>query len=448
MMASIFDRFKREERAISFQTVWGMGGDMVLGNNSGTQVNAKTAFSLIPVYSAVSLISDTISTLPVDAYQRIDGDRKPYRPKPSWVDQPDVDQTRQGHYQSVLVSLLIWGNAYVRIFRNANGDVVNLVALDPQKMTVSRSAIGRKLFHYEGEDKALTSDDVMHLTDLLEPGAVVGMSRIERLREALGLGIALQDFAATFFGQGVTGSLVAEVPGNLTPDQARQLSDSMSNRHGGWRKSGRVPVLTGGATIKDISIQNDQSQFIESRRFFVEEVARLFNIPLHMMDVPGASSYSSIEQSGIQFVQHCLRPYIEKLEWSYSRLLPEQAFLKFNVDGLLRGDFNSRISAYATGLQSGFMSINDVRRIEDLSRVEGGDVYRVPLANVNLSASNLPEQEGKVSMAQKMIAIGFDPAEVLKALGLPPVAHTGVPSTQLQAVNTIDPENPASVYGV
>jgi len=448
MMASIFDRFKREERAISFQTVWGMGGDIVLGNNAGTQVNAKTAFSLIPVYSAVSLISDTISTLPVDAYQRIDGDRKPYRPKPSWVDQPDVDQTRQGHYQSVLVSLLIWGNAYVRIFRNSTGDVVNLVALDPQKMTVSRSAIGRKLFHYEGEDKALTSDDVMHLTDLLEPGAIVGMSRVDRLREALGLGIALQDFAATFFGQGVTGSLVAEVPGNLTPDQARQLSDSMSNRHGGWRKSGRVPVLTGGATIKDISVQNDQSQFIESRRFFVEEVARLFNIPLHMMDVPGASSYSSIEQSGIQFVQHCLRPYIEKLEWSYSRLLPEQAFLKFNVDGLLRGDFNSRISAYATGLQSGFMSINDVRRIEDLSRVDGGDVYRVPLANVNLSASDLPEQEGKVSMAQKMIAIGFDPAEVLKALGLPPVAHTGVPSTQLQAVNTIDPENPASVYGV
>lgn len=447
-MASIFDRFKREERAISFQTVWGMGGDVVFGNNSGTQVNAKTAFSLIPVYSAVSLISDTISTLPVDAYQRVDGDRKPYRPKPSWVDQPDVDQTRQGHYQSVLVSLLIWGNAYVRIFRNGNGDVINLVCLDPQKMTVSRSAIGRKLFHYEGEDKALTSDEVMHLTDLLEPGAIIGMSRVDRLREALGLGIALQDFAATFFGQGVTGSLVAEVPGNLTPDQARQLSDSMSNRHGGWRKSGRVPVLTGGATIKDISIQNDQSQFIESRRFFVEEVARLFNIPLHMMDVPGASSYSSIEQSAIQFVQHCLRPYIEKLEWSYSRLLPEQAFLKFNVDGLLRGDFNSRIAAYATGLQSGFMSINDVRRIEDLSRVDGGDVYRVPLANVNLSAANLPEQEGKVSMAQKMIAIGFDPAEVLKALGLPPVAHTGVPSTQLQAVNTIDPENPASVYGV
>lgn len=447
-MANFFDRFKREDRAISFQTVWGMGGDVVLGNNSNTMVNAKTAFSLIPVFSAVSLISDTISTLPVDAYQRIDGNRKPYRPRPSWVDQPDVDQTRSAHYQQVLVSLLIWGNAYVRIFRNGKGDVVNLVALDPQKMEVTRSAIGRKLFHYEGEEKVLTSDEVMHLTDLLEPGAIVGMSRVDRLREALGLGIALQDFAATFFGQGVSGSMVVEVPGNITPDQARQLSDSMSNRHGGWRKSGRAAVLSGGATVKDMSVQNDQSQFIESRRFFVEEVARLFNIPLHFLDVPGSQSYSSVEQSAIQFVQHTLRPYIEKLEWSYSRLLPEQAFIKFNVDGLLRGDFNSRITGYATGLQSGFMSINDVRRIEDMTPVDGGDVYRVPLANVNLSASNLPEQQGKIEMVKALIQVGFNPEDALKAFGIAPIAHSGVPSTQLQAVNTIDPENPASVYGV
>jgi hypothetical protein len=167
-----------------------------------------------------------------------------------------------------------------------------------------------------------------------------------------------------------------------------------------------------------------------------------------MMDVPGTQSYASVEQNAIQFVTHTLRPYIEKIEWSYSRLLPEQAFLKFNVDGLLRGDFNSRITAYATGMQSGFMSINDVRRIEDMTPVEGGDVYRVPLANVNLSASDLPEQEGKINMVKALIQVGFDPAETLKAFNIPAINHTGVPSTQLQAVNTIDPEAPASVYGV
>ena len=447
-MAGIFDFFKKEDRALSYQSVWGAGFDTVLGNNSGTIVTSKTALSLVPLWSAVSLISDTISTLPIDSYIRQDGTRRPFRPRPMWVDQPDVDMTRQAHYGSLLVSLLIYGNSYTRVFRNGNGDVVNMVVLDPNTVEVKRSAIGRKIFVVTGEEQALTSEEIIHIMDLVEPGAIVGTSKIDRLKEALGLGLALQDFAAMFFGQGVTGSLVVEYPNNLLPEQAKSLSDSLSNRHGGWRKSGRVPVLTGGATMKDIGIKNDQSQFIESRRFFVEEVARLFNIPLHMMDVPGSQSYSSVEQSAIQFVQHCLRPYAEKVEWAYSRLLPVEAFLKFNFDGLLRGDFNSRITAYSTGLQSGFMSVNDVRRLEDLSPVDGGDQYRVPLANIALTDTALVAEKEKVEMVKALVQLGFDPAASLTAIGLGPIGHTGVPSSQLQQVSTIDPENPASVYEV
>jgi hypothetical protein len=206
--------------------------------------------------------------------------------------------------------------------------------------------------------------------------------------------------------------------------------------------------LSGGASYKQTTVPNDAAQFLESRRFSVEEIARAFNIPLSMMGVPGTQSYASVEQNAIQFVVHTLRPYIEKLEWSYSRLLPVEAFLKFNVDGLLRGDFNSRITAYSTGLQSGFMSVNDVRRLEDLSPAEGGDQYRVPLANIALTDTGLVAQNEKTNMVKALIQIGFDPAETLKAFGLPAIPHTGVPSTQLQAVNTIDPENPESVYGV
>lgn len=447
-MASIFDRFRKEDRAISFQTLWGSGSDLVLGNNSNTLVNNKTALSLIPLWSAISLISDTISTLPIDSFIRQDGTRRPYRPRPAWVDQPDVDMTRQAHYQSLIVSQLLYGNSYTRIFRNGQGEVVNLVVLDPNTVEVKRSAIGRKIFIVAGEQNALTSDDIIHITDLIEPGAITGTSRIERLREALGLGIALQDFAATFFGQGVTGSLVAEFPGNLTGEQAKSLSDSLSSRHGGWRKSGRVPVLSGGATLKDVSVKNDQSQFIESRRFFVEEIARLFNIPLSMMGIPGTQSYASVEQNAIQFVQHTLRPYAEKIEWAYSRLLPVEAFLKFNFDGLLRGDFQTRITAYSTGLQSGFMSVNDVRKLEDLSPVEGGDQYRVPLANIALTDTGVVAENEKVNMVKALIQVGFDPASALAAIGLGAIEHTGVPSTQLQAVNTIDPTSPDTVYGV
>ena len=446
-MASFFDRFRRDEsRSISFQTVWGTGSDLVLENSAGVNINNKTAFEIVAFFSAVSLISDTISTLPVDSFIRQDGNRRPFRPRPTWVDQPDVDITRQAHYGSVLVSLMIDGNAFVRIFRDSQGEIVNLVCLDPKTVEVKRNGLGRKMFVVTGEEKTLDTTEVMHIYDLLEPGSLRGLSRVHRLSDALGVASALQQYAARFFGNGTSQSGVIEYPGPLTPEQAKNLRDGFDISHRGFRKAHRTGILSGGAVFKPTSVNNDHAQFLESRRFAVEEIARLFNIPLSMMGIPGTQSYASVEQNAIQFVTHTLRPYLEKLEWSYSKLLPVEAFLKFNIDGLLRGDFNSRISAYATGLQSGFMSINDVRRLEDLSPAVGGDEYRVPLANVNLSASNLPEQEGKVSMAQKLIAVGFEPAEVLKALELAPIAHTGVPSTQLQAVAQIDPENPGSVY--
>jgi HK97 family phage portal protein len=447
-MAGIFDWFRKEDRAISFQTIWGAGFDTEVVNPSGVNINQNTAFEVVAFWSAVSLISDTIATLPVDSYIRQDGNRRPYRPRPAWVDQPDVDMTRQAHYQQVLVSLLVNGNSYTRIFRNGNGDIVNLVCLDPATVEVRRSALGGKIFIIQGESKTLTSEEIVHITDLIQPGHLTGLSRVERLKEALGLSSAMQSFAARFFGTGATTQGIIEFPGNLTPEQAKNLRDGFDSAHRGFRRAHKTGVLSGGASYKQTTVPNDAAQFLESRRFSVEEIARAFNIPLSMMGVPGTQSYASVEQNAIQFVTHTLRPYIEKMEWAYSRLLPVEAFLKFNVDGLLRGDFNSRITAYSTGLQSGFMSVNDVRKLEDMSPTEGGDQYRVPLANISLTDTGLVAETEKTNMVKALIQVGFDPAETLKAFGLPEIMHTGVPSTQLQAVNTIDPANPESVYGV
>jgi len=447
-MAGFFDRFRKENRAISFQTVWGAGSDLDVVNLSGVNINSKTAFEVVAFWSAVSLISDTIATLPIDSFIRRDGNRRPYRPRPAWVDQPDVDMTRQAHYQQVLVSLLVSGNSYTRIFRNASGDVVNLVVLDPDTVTVRRSAIGRKIFLVENSAETLTSEEIIHITDLIQPGSLVGLSRVQSLKEALGLSSAMQSFASRFFGTGATTQGIIEYPGNLTPDQAKQLRDGFDSAHRGFRRAHKTGVLSGGASYKQTTVPNDAAQFLESRRFSVEEIARAFNIPLSMMGVPGTQSYASVEQNAIQFVTHTLRPYIEKMEWSYSRLLPNEAFLKFNVDGLLRGDFNSRITAYSVGLQSGFMSVNDVRRLEDLTATDGGDQYRVPLANIALTDTNLVSEQQRVNMATKLIQIGFDPEQTLSAFGLPAVNHTGLPSVQLQGVAQIDPANPESVYGV
>jgi HK97 family phage portal protein len=425
-----------EQRAISFQTVWGSGADLELVNQAGVNINNKTAFEIVAFFSAVSLISDTISTLPIDCLYRNQGEIYPFRPRPTWVDQPDVDNTRQAHYQQVLVSLMVDGNSFTRVYRDRAGEIVNLIVLDPQTVEIKRNALGRKMFIVTGEEKTLSSDEIVHITDLLEPGALRGVSRVTKLSNALGVASALQSYAATFFGSGASTNGVIEFPGPiLTSEQAKTLQEGFDSRHKGWRKAHKTGILSGGATYKQTTVPNDSAQFLESRRFAVEEIARAFNIPLHLLGVPDTASYASVEQNAIQFVTHTLRPYVEKIEWAYTRLLPTPAYIKFNVNGLMRGDFQTRIQAYSVGSQAGFLSVNDIRRMEDMRSVEGGDAYRVPLANVNLSAADLPEQEGKIAMATKLINAGFDPASTLAALNLPPIEHDGGVPTTIQPMN-------------
>lgn len=421
-----------EERAISFQTIWGSGADTEVANEAGVVIDDKTSMQIVAFFSAVNLISDTISTLPVDTFVRRDGVRYPYRPRPQWVSQPDVDTTRQAHYQQVLISMLVQGNAYVRIFRDRAGEVVNLVCLDPKTVEVTRNGLGRKSFRIDNEKKMLTSEEVLHIPDLLEPGALVGTGRITRLKDALGLASALQKYASGFFGNGATAQGIIEVNEPLSREQAMELANTFDSRHKGWKKAHRTGVLTRGAKYNKTQVDNDSAQFIESRRFAVEEMARAFNIPLSFMGIPGTQSYASVEQNAIQFVTHTLRPYIEKLEWAYSTLLPNDAYIKFNIEGLLRGDFATRVQAYSVMSQIGAYSVNEVRRIEDLPPIDGGDVHRVSLAQVDLAAQGIPAMEAKVNMATKMVQTGYDPEDTLKKLDLPPIQHDGGIPTTLQ----------------
>ena len=363
-----------------------------------------------------------------------------------WIDQPDVDTTRQAHYGAVVASMLVSGNSYTRVFRDSNGEPVNLVVLDPTTVEVKRSAIGRKVFIVTGEEKPLTSDDIIHLIDLAEPGSLVGISRVMKLKDALGVASALQSYAARFFGQGATTQGVIEVPGEVTAEQAKNLQEGFDSRHRSWRNAHKTGILSGGAKYVSTQVENNAAQFLESRRFAVEEMARAFNIPLHMMGIPDTASYASVEQNNLQFVSHTLRPILEKIEWGYSRLLPNNAFIKFNFNALLRGDLQSRATSYSIMTQAGIMSVNDVRRLEDYSPVEEGDQHRVPLANVALTQTTIIEEEKLVKMAQMLVQVGYDPAETLAALNLPAITHTGLPSTQLQNVAQVNPDNPGDVY--
>jgi HK97 family phage portal protein len=425
-----------EQRALSFQQVWGSGGDFTTLSNADVIVNSDTAFTVSAFFGAVSLISDTVSTLPVDSYIRVDGERRPFRRnggKPSWIDQPDVDTTKQAHYGALITSLLVYGNSYTRVYRDRAGEVVNLVVLDPNTVEVKRSSLGRKVFHVQGEKKPLTADEIIHIIDLAVPGSLIGLSRITKLKDALGIGIALQDFAARYFAQGLSADVVLLAP-TATPEQAKNLVDGFNNRHSGLKKSHKAGILTGaGVDVKQLTNDPEKSQVLESRRFVVEEIARAFNIPPHLLGIPGSNTYASVEQNNLQWISHGLRPITEKIEWAYSRLIStEQAFIKFNMNALLRGDLQSRATSYSVMTQAGIMSVNDVRTLEDMSAVVGGDQHRVPLANINLTASELTSEEMRIKMARDLITVGFDPEETLKALNLPPITHAGLISTQLQ----------------
>ena len=443
-----------EDRAISFQTIFEAGDDVGFGTQAGTTVDEGNALSIAAVNSAVSLIADTISTLPVDSFIRLDGNRRPFRPKPAWVSQPDVNFA--GHsvfYNSLLVSLLIDGNAFIRVFSNRQGEVVNLMVLNPSTVEVKRNGQGRLIFTVQGEDKPLTSEQVLYIPDLLRPGTVRGVSRVHALKENLGLSKALELYAATFFGSGTTLQGVIEYPGALTLEQAESLRGSFDNAHKGWRKSGRTGILSGGASFKPTQADPEKSQALEARRMAVEDVARIWRIPSHMLNLPGTNTYSSVEQNMLGFVTHTLRPYVTKIEDAMGTLMSryqggETAFIKFDMNGLLRADIQSRYSAYSTGLQSGFLAINDIRRLEDLSPQEGdaAEAVRVPLANVNLSEAGVKAQREKVQMVRDLVFAGFDPAEAMEMIGLPAVGHTGLASVQLQGVAQVDPENPDAVY--
>lgn len=391
------------------------------------------------VYSAVSMISNTVSTLPVDIFTRRDGARFPFRPKPEWVDRPDMDIPRQAFYSQLITSLLLDGNAFVRVFANRQGRVVNLMVLNPTQVEVSRAATGRLVFTVEGEERPLTHEEIIFIPDVMRPGKLRGENRVKALRENLGLALSLESFAATFFGQGTNMNGVIEVNSDLTAEQAAQLSESFSAAHQGWRRGHKTGVLTGGASFKSTQMEPDKSQAIEARRFAVEDVARAFNIPPHMLGIPGTATYASVEANGLQFIQHTLRPILEKIEGALTPLLSrtpggENAFLKFNIDGLLRADFATRMTGYSTGLNAGFMTINDVRRREDLRPVddEAADTVRVPLANVAIDESHVSADSTKVTMAAQLINAGFLPSDVLSALELPEITHSGAKSVQLQ----------------
>ena len=420
------------ERRGSYQQLFGSGMMFEKPSAAGMTVTDETSLRLSAVYACVRLISDTIGTLPYDQFFRRDGERFPFRPKDSWIERPSTEMPRTTFWKQIMISLLLDGNAFVMITRSGN-EIVDLTPLNPKQVRVERSN-GRKLFVINNE-RTVGTDEVLHLTEMLMPGKLRGVSRIEQAKEALGLGLALEEYAAQFFGNGAYAGGVLEFPDKLSPEQRKEIRETWNSVHQGPKRAHRVGMLWGGGKFNPLTIDPSASQLVDQRKFAVEEVARIFRVPPFMLGVSenAAMAFASIEQQQLFFRQHTIQPYVEMLEDHFQTLLSNpSSFIKFNMTSIVRADLATRYSSYNTALLAGFMSVNDVRRLEDQGPVEDGDQYRVPLQNIPLTDAGLVSMQQKARIAQSLTVAGYTADSIAELLDLD-VESYGLPSVQVQA---------------
>ena len=420
------------ERRGAYQTLFGSGMMFEKPSASGMTVNEETSLRLSAVYACVRLISDTVSTLPYDQYFRADGQRFPYRPKDGWIDRPSTEMPKTTFWKQVLISLLLDGNAFVLITRSGN-EVVDLTPLNPKQVRIERRD-GRKVYIIANE-RTVGEDQMLHVTEMLMPGQMRGVSRIEQAKEALGLGLALEEYAAQFFGNGAYAGGVLEFPDKLSPEQRKEIRETWNSVHQGPRRAHRVGMLWGGGKFNPLTVDPSASQLVDQRKFAVEGIARIFRVPPFMLGVSenAAMAFASIEQQQLFFRQHTIQPYVQMLEDHFQRLLSNpNSFIKFNMTSIVRADLSTRYSSYNTALLAGFMSVNDVRRLEDMGPVEDGDQYRVPLQNIPLTDAGLVSMQQKARIAQSLAISGYTPDSIAEMLDID-VDSFGLPSVQVQA---------------
>ena len=368
-----------------------------MGNStSGKRVNERSAMQMTAVYSCVRILSEAVAGLPLHLYQYTDKSSKEKAvDNPLYFllhDEPNTEMTSFVFRETLMTHLLLWGNAYSQIIRNGKGEVVGLYPLMPDRMTVNRDEKGRLYYEYmvSSDDAKTLKDgmvrlspyDVLHIPGLGFDG-LVGYSPIAMAKNAIGLAIAAEEYGSKFYANGATPSGILEYPG--TVKESDKVRESWNAGFGGSSNAHKIAVLEEGMKYTPISISPNEAQFLETRKFQINEIARIFRVPPHMVGDLEKSSFSNIEQQSLEFVKYTLEPWLVRWEQAMQRsLIPQddksKYFIKFNVDGLLRGDYQSRMQGYATARQNGWMSANDIRELENLDRIpaeDGGDLYLI-----------------------------------------------------------------------
>lgn len=359
---------------------------------SGKYVTPYNAMQLTAVYACIRIIAETVASLPLNLYRySADGKEKDYK-HPLYRllhDEPNPEMSSMTFRETLMHHILTTGNAYAQIIRNGFGEVIALYPLLPNKMRVDRSVIDKHIYYTYTTDTdgqiIMTSDEVLHIPGLGFDG-IIGYSPIAMCRNSIGLSMAADEFGASFFENGARPTGILKHPGKLK-DPAK-IRDAWESTYGSGKH--RTAVLEEGVDYQQISISPEEAQFLETRKFQVNEICRIYRVPPHMVADLEKSSFSNIEQQSLDFVQNTITPWLVRLEQNMQRQLllyseKKNIFIKHNVNGLLRGDFNTRMNGYAVGRQNGWYSVNDIRELEDMNKIpaeEGGDDY---LCNGNMT---------------------------------------------------------------
>lgn len=399
----------------------GSGVTFMFGRTtSGKPVNERTAMQTTAVYACVRILAEAIASLPLHVYQYKDGGGKELALNhPLYMllhDEPNTEMTSFVLRETLMSHLLIWGNAYAQIIRDGAGRVLGLYPLLPNRMDVERDEKGVLYYIYSREsdenpnfkqtgDIILRQEDVLHIPGLGFDG-LIGYSPIAMAKNAVGMTLACEEYGASFFANGANPGGVLEHPGVLKdPSKVRESWNAV---YGGSRNAHKIAVLEEGMKYQQIGIPPEEAQFLETRKFQINEIARLYRIPPHMVGDLDKSSFNNIEQQSLEFVKYTLDPWVIRWEQALQKalLLPGEKgryFIKFNVDGLLRGDYASRMNGYATGRQNGWFSANDIREMENMNPIsdeEGGNLYLINGSMTKLKDAGAFANQGEVNEEQ------------------------------------------------
>ena len=370
-ITNVFIPAKTQKRDLSLNSIF----------QNANVFDTDKALTLTAVWCAIRLLAESVSSLPISVYSKqANGDKLEDNKSPIYnliKFKPNYYQNKITFFEYIMLCICTNGNAYAKIERNNSGTPTQLLCIDPDNVTIVIK--DNELFYQVDNEGVLDSSDILHFKTITDDG-VNGISPIDQCAKALNWSLSLEEFGATFFSNGAKPSSILQTDRALSDTALQRLKTSFNNNYGKLKNSNSTIVLEEGLTFKPISISPEQAQFLSSRQFSIEEVARIFNVPPHMLKDLSKSSFNNIEMQSQEFVTYTLMPYITRIEEEMNLKLFRtnelgKTFVEYNVNGLLRGDVKSRTEAYKTAITNGYMSINEVRQKENMNSIEGGDKH-------------------------------------------------------------------------